>query len=142
MADIETGADTAVDPARAVLFKVLADAGINEVVISFSGGGDSGAIDGSEAFMVTGEGDARAVTPALLPETQVNFYAYDGELEAMTVGEALERLGDQVLEGCGLDWYNNEGGQGEIIVYVDKQIVRLEIGINSMSTEDYTFENV
>ena len=64
-------------------------AGVNHVKISFSGGGDSGQID------------EIAITMA------------DGFAEPKELHERLEQWAYNFLEGTGVDWYNNDGGQGE-----------------------------
>lgn len=65
-------------------------AGVNHVTISFSGGGDSGQVDVIKITMA------------------------DGFTEPCDLHEKLDAFAYKFLEGTGIDWYNNDGGQGEI----------------------------
>ena len=71
---------------------------IDHVVIDFSGSGDSGQIDDIQISYVEGHEPSMA--------------------ERVTLEEQLRRDLDtwayKYLEGTGVDWYNNEGGQGQI----------------------------
>ena len=65
-------------------------AGVNKVHISFSGGGDSGQVD------------------------EINITMADGFTEPEGLDDRLRDFAYKFLEGTGIDWYNNDGGQGEI----------------------------
>jgi len=46
------------------------------------------------------------------------------------------------LERTGLDWYNNDGGQGTFRIDLDagnEPIVSLDVGINYIETNDHSF---
>lgn len=65
-------------------------AGVNKVHIEFAGGGDSGSIDTIQIEMA------------------------EGFTEPDDLKERLENFAYAWLDGTGIDWYNNEGGQGHI----------------------------
>lgn len=65
-------------------------AGVNHVKISFAGGGDSGSID------------------------EVDITMADGFTKPQDLEERLRDFAYGWLEGTGIDWYNNDGGQGEM----------------------------
>lgn len=125
----------ALTPQRAAIFAALKYAGIATVTVSFSGGGDSGSIDDVSAMNAGGD-------PVDLPEDAQLQFTRSGELVAQTLKEAIIDLADAVLERCGHDWYNNEGGQGEVILHVEEQRIELQISINYMSSEDFSYDSV
>ena len=93
MADIEADRKQAADGAeeiRLVLCAAMVAAGVASVEIRFAGSGDSGNIDEIEIAMV------------------------DGHVEPDDLQKKLEDWAYSFLEGTGVDWQNNDGGQGTI----------------------------
>ena len=139
---------------REVLFATMREHKVDEIVVSFSGGGDSGQIDDIDAFSVhkTEDGWGRRL-PMAMPGDTFNFYCSDnGEVQLRTLTQAAEDIAYAALEFCQLDWYNNDGGQGEITINATKVHepaedgqqhtvgeIDVQVGINYMSTEDYAF---
>ncbi len=92
---------------------------VNKVTIAFAGSGDSGSIEDIEIEMV-------------------NDYELDS-IEKTSLKADLESWADTFLEGTGIDWYNNEGGQGEIVFDMStvplKLIAHVDVNVVSSSTE-------
>lgn len=88
------------------LLPKLLDRNVKYVLIQFAGYGDSGSIetiDFTLADGTTAEGEQFKQTAmgTIKPETA-------------TLADHVEDWALKYLEGAGVDWYNNEGGQGEI----------------------------
>ena len=68
----------------------------------------------------------------------------DNKAEAQTIPlyQAVEDIGYRVLDATGMDWYNNDGGQGHIYLKVVGDTIKVEVdmGINVTQTDPYTFE--
>ena len=93
MAEIEVDRQKAgeeVDEQRVVLAAAMTSAGVARVEIEFSGDGDEGQIHNIVIAM------------------------HSGHKEPEDLKEAVENWAYKFLEGTGVDWHNNEGGQGEI----------------------------
>lgn len=97
-----------------VMFLSLQQEGIVEVKIDYSGGGDSGAID----------------------EVRFQDSEHNDVNVADNVEEAFESFGYHILDQYyGYDWYNNDGGYGQIIIDVIEQSWKIDGYINVQSTE-------
>ena len=93
MASIETDREQAAEGAeeeRLVLCAAMITAGVVSVEIKFAGYGDSGQIEEIEVVMA------------------------DGHVEPDDLNKKLEDWVYSFLDGTGVDWYNNDGGQGTI----------------------------
>lgn len=86
--------------ARVPLLQKMYDLQIPVIKVNFNGSGDSGSID--EIYVVSS------------PDANV----WEGEDLANISKELkddIESYCYKYLEGTGVDWYNNEGGQGEFV---------------------------
>ena len=123
-----------------VLFP-LAKLGVTRIEVDFSGGGDSGQINGIEYY----NGDQQKITDDFVPkqkyvsgtgwvtvsepkhklppvgtqtkrkgvrDEETGKYSHKEVEVPVTVEGALEEHVYERLSNCGVDWYNNEGGQG------------------------------
>ena len=101
------------------LFHVLADLGVSAVTISFSGGGDSGDVD-----------------------NPVYFNRKLKQLDKEQLGEFDTQLTDfaDILLQNTHDWYNNDGGHGEITLNVDEQTYEISQYIRIVNEEHYSFD--
>ena len=127
------------------MLKVL---GGHKAVVSFSGGGDSGEIDHGELFdasnhPISMEGitfDWTSNSDRWVSTT--NKWKTVVETQTLPLAEILRRITEQMLEESGHDWYNNEGGQGqlEILLYTNPPTITLNVGINVVNTEDHEYD--
>jgi len=120
------------------------------VEVSFSGGGDSGSID--HACLLghenVGEISLENVTlpwpekSSKFDESERNWVETTTLNPAMPVKDILISMTEQALENEGLDWYNNEGGQGRLTIDLTSNppTINLNVGINRTETDDYDFD--
>lgn len=95
--------------------------GISRVYAHFSGGGDSGAVEEINIYdknneiineKIKGTVKIKKNKSIFDPKTETwrNIYAY----ESVQLYEAIKRLIEKALDQVQIDWYNNEGGGGDI----------------------------
>lgn len=114
------------------LLPVLREQRIEKVYASFSGYGDSGQID-EVSFRRAGE---RVRLPGVTVNSRVGEYAHDhqtgewrqeGLARTADIDDAVRTLTDDYLEETGVDYYNDSGGHGELVIHVDEGTVELEV---------------
>lgn len=112
------------------ILPVLNEHGVRTVTVSFDGSGDSGSIQGIEY-------DEKTLTPSsILVEANVVQRSFNGRewianhvLQPMNLNDAIEAVTDDYLAETGVDWYNNDGGYGELIIDVAEGTVALEVNV-------------
>ena len=133
---------------RAELLMRLKLLGIAVINVEFSGGGDSGSIndviaktpDDAEVDLEAQPTMSWIVeTSAHNPVTRQWEKSY--RPAHLSLKSILTKMTDQALEESGLDWYNNDGGQGELVIsfYESPPAIQLNVGINYTKTDDYHF---
>lgn len=105
------------------MLKLLAEHGVIEARITFSGGGDSGAIDGYYVDHISGK----------LDESKLNSIRLSN---GHTLHDHLEHIGDELLQRTGQDWYNNDGGGGTIYITPGTGRIYVAMYVNISQTED------
>jgi hypothetical protein len=133
---------------KTILLAQLRTLGIKKTTIGFSGGGDSGDIDSVEA--VTTDGRHIDINKHMLdwPEVRgrhdpdTNAWIEETKIKTMSLDKILEQLTLDTLQDLGIDWYNNDGGQGSLTIDFSRSPpeINLDVGINHMVTEDYTYD--
>ena len=114
-----------------LLFK-LADLGITGIKVHYDGGGDSGAI---EQIVYTTE---KCDTPRDVDdeidvwENEMSLAALDSELYALVE----EFAQDQILNDIE-DWWNNEGGFGDLCICVPSGKYIINNSVRITETEDF-----
>lgn len=103
----------------------LSDLGFVSVVVDYSGGGDSGAVD-YITYMFKDEEDA--------PDRDI--CEKRAELVPKPVREFLDSKIDKVL-GEIEDWWNNDGGSGKLTIQIPSGEYEIENNINITNTETY-----
>lgn len=119
---------------------VLRANGVREVTVSFDGSGDDGSIDD------VSYGDARINGAALSVEIEVlNRVLENGRWVTARVfrrtdlNTAIEELTDDYLAETNVDWYNNDGGFGELTINVEEGTVALEVHLRfTESTTEFS----
>ena len=130
---------------RVALLGTLKLLNVARVVIEFSGSGDSGSIQSVEVR--DGYGNKIDLSDHKLDWVTTRSTYKDGKWvetstpEVKELGTVIEQVAYAAIESTGLDWYNNEGGQGEFTIDLTTSppTIDLEIGINYARTEDYSF---
>jgi hypothetical protein len=101
----------------------LKNEGYTGVSIGFDGSGDSGSINGATAF----RGDF-----ILNQRIHDDYYNYEPQITNL-----LDDLGYAILSNSGHDWYDNDGGYGNIHISLLTGDVQLDIRIRVTDTENY-----
>lgn len=107
-------------------------AGIKEIKIEFSGGGDSGGID----EIICQDPDAASMPTKTLAEKEANNVVQN----FMTINHnEIESCGYAVLNNTEAD-FNNDGSQGNMVFYCETGKIVCELGVNYMETRDENYE--
>ncbi len=107
----------------------LKDKGINKIEITFSGSGDSGDIDDLIYYDINGK-------YYYSREMVGNSYMTDHEYDLLQ-SDCYEFI-DDAIEGA--DWYNNEGGFGNITLDLDTMTANVEY--SQRTVEEYSWEDL
>lgn len=110
------GTDTDASAAdKSAVFDLLAEIGIHTVTVAFDGYGDSGQIEGIEAFNAESN-------PAVLPDNRpVRFQG-----EETSLREAIETMAYAYLEAAHGGWENDDGAFGTFVFAVPDRTIALE----------------
>lgn len=121
-----------------LVWATLRELKIPTVVISFSGEGDSGQIDGVDVGYVADTDDTKFA--ALYDALRGAWVHLDDERVPLV--KLIEDLTDPLLTRPGIDWWNNDGGFGKCIWHVDDEPPRIELEISEriVTTESHSFE--
>lgn len=123
--------------------EVLALHKIDKVDVGYDGSGDSGSIESVE-FSKNGKViTLLGVTVEVWEKvsnysSENNTYATNFISSEMQISEAFERLAENVLDRRGIDWYNNDGGFGNITFSVNENTVSLDHSQRVSSTEEFS----
>ena len=114
--------------------------GAKEVRVEFQGGGDDGQVDG--VYMLDNNGAEIELPDDMIAWTKQTYGEQKAETKNETLVEVLEDLCYRALDETGWDWYNNDGGQGELIIDFTESPpkIDLSVGINTMSTEYHDYD--
>ena len=123
---------------KAALFAALAAAGIDTVVIEFEGSGDSGQMEGADAFNATGG-------LAEIPSGEVDMRSVEFETGEITVAstrlrEAIEATAYDLLEQTHSGWENDDGAYGDITFSVAEQSIQLDVNERFTESTNYQHE--
>lgn len=123
---------------------VLRQHGIEAVTVSFNGEGDSGSID-DISYTPRERGDEVKSLPVEHFGTSTYFdegqWRRQAGLRQSTLNEALDELTYDYLEETGVDWYNNDGGYGELVIDVQNGTVSLDVKVRYTETStEYSAE--
>lgn len=132
---------------RKLLLTTLRMMNVKKLVVTFSGSGDSGSIDEPVAYDAAGEQIDLSETDILWPHNKGVFndktLAWDTVVRQaqQRLPKILKDLTNDALDEQHIDWYNNEGGQGEFTIdfHQDPPEIELHVGVNEMVTHDHAF---
>ncbi len=122
------------------MFDQLRAAGAAEVVIFFDGSGDSGSIESVDIFAAENQRmqiDLTAIYPKQKSTYVDGRWVDEIEQKEMSIYEALEAYCYDELEKTNIDWYNNDGGFGEMRIDLG-DTVSVELEVNQRYTEYHT----
>jgi hypothetical protein len=122
-------------PFATALLCTLKEAGVSLVVVEFDGSGDSGSITGVEIEGGTPPLEAQWLFSS---SSWVNEeWVTTEEVKSLPLNEVLEAWCYDSLEESQIDWYNNDGGFGELRIDLVEGEVKLEV--NQRYTEISTY---
>jgi len=105
------------------------------VKMSFDGCGDSGSID------AISYGDAKVDAASVQIEVEVFDRVFETdrrEVTCRTLDLAIEELTNDYLEETQVNWYDNDGGYGELTIDVQAGTVTLEVNVRTTeSSSEY-----
>ena len=120
---------------------VLRQHGIEKVTVYFNGEGDNGAIE-DVSYEPCENPDVLKALP--IEHISTSSYFEEGQWlrtttpEQSTLNEVIDALTNDYLEETGVDWYNNDGGYGELVIDVREGNVSLEVNVRvTSSTTEY-----
>jgi hypothetical protein len=113
--------------------------GVTLADISFQGGGDSGEIYSIDLYKGLMHNESIEMPTDMVSWTKQVYGDQVKTQKDISIGDVLDDIGYRVLDATGMDWYNNEGGQGTVHIYFDEELPRIEVNmeINVTHTEDH-----
>jgi hypothetical protein len=119
----------------------LKELGATEIMVSFDGCGDSGSIENIDIK----RSDGTTMMDELIVDYPVRSSRYENgdwinevEVKQMSINEVLESYCYDELEKTSIDWYNNDGGFGELRITLSDE-VSIELEVNQRYTEYSTY---
>jgi len=108
----------------------LREHGVRTVTVRFDGSGDDGSIQDIDY------GEATLTPASILVDVDVVHRSFNGRewtttlvVEREILNNAIEAVTSDYLAETGVDWYNNDGGFGELIIDVARTTVTLEVNV-------------
>ena len=133
--------ETNENPLRTLIFAWMKQLKISKIVVEFEGSGDSGQIQG---YSHTLEGSEQVHDDLPDDETSFHMLALVGEgVKAVTPKELLNDFVYACLDETGIDWYNNDGGFGDVVFFFDEAgngLIEMEMN-ERYTTCDTTLHN-
>ena len=122
------------------MFDQLRAAGATEVVISFDGSGDSGSIYAANIYNADNK-QIQVDQTVIYPKEKSTWidgqWVNEIEHKEIPILEALEAYCYDELEKTNIDWYNNDGGFGDMRIDLS-DTVSVELEVNQRYTEYHT----
>lgn len=114
--------------------------GAKRVYVEFRGGGDDGQVEG--VYYQDKHDEMQDIPTDMIAWTKQTYGNQEKETKNMTLVDVLEDVCYRALDHTGLDWYNNEGGQGQLTIDFTESPpnIFLNVGVNTMTTEDHNFD--
>lgn len=125
---------------RETLLTQLNLLGAKFVIVEFRGGGDSGQVE--EIFYRDKNDVDQGIPDDMIAWTKQTYGNAEPKTERIKLNDVLEDLCYRALDETGLDWYNNEGGQGQLRIEFTESPPKifLNVGVNTMTTDDHYFD--
>ena len=125
---------------KATLLTQLNLLGAKKVRVEFQGGGDDGQVDG--VYLYDQNTVDIDVPNDMIAWTTQTYGGQEAESKQTKLVDALEDLCSRALDNTGLDWYNNEGGQGYLAINFNDNppSIKLNVDINHTTTDDYEYD--
>lgn len=118
---------------KARIFEAMKSDALTRIVVSYSGSGDSGQIDGCEV---------EPYDRILQNEIAFNHPNWQGQLSG-TIDDAAEQFAENLLEELSIDYCNDDGGAGMVILQIAQdgaQTCTIEHSAYYQASEESTYE--
>jgi hypothetical protein len=114
-----------------VILPVLRERGVTAVTVNFEGSGDEGTID-SVSFdgAELNASAVRVEVSAVERHFDEGRWIYTRQMERTDLESAIRDLTDDYLEETSINWYDGQGGFGELVINVSEETVQLTINGN------------
>jgi hypothetical protein len=114
--------------------------GAKHVYVEFRGGGDDGQVE--SVYYTDRQDNHHDIPKDMMAWTKMTYGKQAPETKDTSLVDVLEDLCYRALDEVSLDWCNNEGGQGHLHIDFTQSppTTHLDIGINTMSTDDYNYD--
>lgn len=111
------------------ILPVLRENAVEHVTVRFDGSGDSGSVEEAD---YQPEIDTRLITVPIIKVTR-DFvdgeWRLNNEIDNVNINNAIDEVANDCLEETGVDYYNNDGGWGELHIDVAAGTVELEVNV-------------
>ena len=115
--------------------KMLTELAIIEVTAEFSGGGDSGCVE--QAEITEALHDLKSYENVMTLQWHADKHN-DGVQEP--IAKFLNALVEELVMSCDMDWYNNDGGFGSILIRPGENRIFVDMNINETVSENFPIE--
>jgi hypothetical protein len=112
------------------LLAMLAGYGVISAVIAFDGSGDSGNVEDAQIEMLGSD-------PEKVEITEEHYKRFTPEASNRTLPAVLEAIAYQMLERNGSDWYNNDGGWGDVRITPGTGEIFVDMNVRITTSEAY-----
>lgn len=125
------------------ILPLLREHGVEEVTTCFDGYGDSGSVDEvklkpTDAIAL----DEEVTIPVVSQELHDGEWIAVTEDSVVSLKDAIESLTYDYLEATGVDWVNNDGGFGDLVINVDRGSVYMNVNTRFTDSEQAYCEEV
>jgi hypothetical protein len=121
---------TYIENLRRVL-PVLRDLGLMQVTVRFDGSGDSGSIDKAEFEPAIKPAGITVPVRRATREFIQGDWRYAYSVEQVSLDAAINDIAHDYLDETGVDWYNNDGGYGDLVIDVAQGTVALAVNVRT-----------
>ncbi len=114
--------------------------GAKRVGVEFRGSGDDGQVD--SVYYIDKHDETQEIPTDMIAWTTATYGHQTAEQKETSLVKVLEDLCYRALDQTDVDWCNNEGGQGQLIIDFRESppSINLTVGQNTMTTVEHDFD--
>jgi hypothetical protein len=125
------------DTDKQEMLTILKKRGVSKITATFNGGGDSGQVDDIQC-------DGLVADPSKFPyPAEVQFNSPEEakkHAEKRTFADYLDEIVDELLQETNYDWYNNDGGFGEVTIIPGNNYIHVDMNLNETTSQHYPLD--
>lgn len=142
--DIPKTSKEAIEKNKDSVLRSLLSIGATRAVVTYNGSGDSGQVEeirlfsGKKELVLKSDDRVKLYRGTTLfnPADKFDPWKTSFERIELSLDEALQQIAEDLLDYNGIDWYNDDGGYGEVEIDIKKQKLKLKHNQRVMS-ENY-----